>query len=215
MPYGLFLEVSDKGHRIIFSKERAFIHGFLSADGCFRHERSKYRIRAWNKDPKIINFYANIIRKVYGKNISEYLNGRTGVRELTIHGKEIHRDFTKFSHCIDSFSWRIPFEHLDEEGLKWWLLGFFEGDGSVDTARGSEKVLVKSANKAGIEQIKEALSRLGIKSKLYGPYHTPKSEFFQLEIRDLKSLKIFYEKIGFISYKKNKLEEILRRKGVL
>jgi len=26
---------------------------------------------------------------------------------------------------------------------------------------------------------------------------------------------IFYEKIGFISYKKDKLEEILRRKGVL
>ena len=37
----------------------------------------------------------------------------------------------------------------------------------------------------------------------------------QLRIRDLKSLVIFYEKIVFISYKKNKLEEILRRNGVL
>ena len=37
----------------------------------------------------------------------------------------------------------------------------------------------------------------------------------QLRIRDLKSLVIFYEKIVFISYKKNKLEEILRRKRVL
>ena|GEM_PF-1631275 len=37
----------------------------------------------------------------------------------------------------------------------------------------------------------------------------------QLRIRDLKSLVIFYEKIIFISYKKNKLEEILRRKRVL
>ena len=38
---------------------------------------------------------------------------------------------------------------------------------------------------------------------------------FQLKIRDLKSFVIFYEKIGFISYKKDKLEEILRRKRVL
>lgn len=224
---GMLFEVRPEGHRQIFSKEKAGLHGAACADGSLRcggywqKYRGKwgwhymYDIRLSEPDPAVRAIFGRNVEIVYGIKAHDYPKRK----EIYGCGKEMAYDLAKYGP-INRYSWRVPFEHLDREGARYWLRSFFTGDGTshVGKRRSDDDVRASSVNKAGLEEVRSLLEdRFGIRSYLYYGGHKKNeatknwSELFVLETTR-EGLEKFRDEIGFDSpEKQRKLNYMVKR----
>ncbi|MFQ6084856.1 MAG: LAGLIDADG family homing endonuclease [Candidatus Bathyarchaeia archaeon] len=195
---GMLLEVVPEGHRQIFSREKASLHGAACADGslaCGAYWEKyrgkwgwhyKYEIRLSESNPAVRSIFAENFEKVYDLKAHDYPKRD----EIRGYGKEMAYDFAKYGP-IYTYAWRVPFEHLDKEGARCWLSAYFEGDGYLHTGDkpSSTRVVGSSSNKRGLEEVQTLLRDFfGIKSTIsHHGYEKTKateswSEHYDLEI---------------------------------
>jgi hypothetical protein len=219
---GMLLEVTEKGTREIFSKEKAGLHGFTASDGGMY--RGTHEIKITSESPELVDLYAQYFKAVYGLE----MHYRPELRRD--RGKEYPRvrisnriafyDLKNYGAKTGPYTWEVPRQRLDREGAREWLKCFFSGDGEVKKSGGRGYAIVyDSTHRSGLEEIQRLLlDEFGIRSDLQAERDRTKERRHKRPESVLKIVREdnikFAKEIG--SYKKEhieRLDEILRGEG--
>ncbi len=188
-----------------FNKNLASIHAYLCADGyVIKNPESQkhkyYHIGLRNTNIGLLMDFERKFYSVFGVKPHLTNDGRCRIQNKDIYGV-LTKDFSFYSN-----EWRVP--KLSEDNLRSWLRSFFDCEAWVYVKKCQDRHIgLDSINKLGIHQIKEALGRLGINSKIK---EIRKRDIFRLYIYGKDNLIRFYEWVGFLHDKKNnKLKEAI------
>jgi DNA polymerase II large subunit len=175
-------------------------------------------------DQKLRVFIKKTIKKHFNLNFSENKNDR-----VTFSSKILYLFFNKFLGCGEnSKNKRIPslFFDLSLDKLASFLRGYFEGDGSISI--GDRRISCDSVSEGLLSDLEFCLNRFGIFCKRYEYEKEPGNilkTFYLKKKRKIPKFKITkliigsdfvsnFEKIGFLSPRKNKiLKHHLFKKG--
>lgn len=223
---GMLLEVTPEGHRQIFTREKAGLHGAICADGNFRcgaYRKAsgtgyyhKYEIRLYDFDSVTRAAFGRNFKKVYGKEAHDY--PRRG--EICGYGKDMAYDLSKYGP-FGTHEWRVPFRYLDKKGVREWLRFYFEGDGTFCTGEDPSHTAISasSVNGQGLEEVQTLLEDcFGIESTIH-LHRFPRTERtrnwsdqYALEIYGRDDVIRYRDEIGFVSSRKqSKLNDAIRR----
>lgn len=216
---GMLLEITEKGVREIFSKEKAGLHGLTASDGGMY--RGTHEIKITSESPELVDLYAQYFKAVYGLE----MHYRPDVRRdrdrsyprVRISNKIAFYDLKNYGAKTGPYTWEVPRQHLDREGAREWLKCFFSGDGEVKKADGRGYAIVyDSTYRPGLEEIQRLLlDEFEIRSNLQAERDRTKERGHKRPESVLKIIREdnvkFAKEIG--SYKKEhieRLDEILR-----
>jgi|TARA_Y100000310_G_scaffold340884_1_gene438183 hypothetical protein len=212
------------------SKEKARILGYLAAEGHVRmdegynkkkrafyksngvigYKQARYKhalISFCSTEPELIKKYIKDFYKVY-KIKTKYIKKKC---EVSIRSIEVYKDLIKYCK-FGSKEWEIPKEVLNRNIFgKEWLKAFYDGEAHIDNHAYQKRIVINSINQKGLISIKDnILKKIGVTSKLYGPYHWKNFKSFRLIISRKDNLIKFNEEIGFYHPKKqDKLQKLL------
>jgi len=187
----------------------ARILGYFMGDG--NYEKNRICFSEANK--KIVNFYTQLIQKIFGLKPAVRFREKKNYYEIRVHSKDLV-EFMKsnFPELKGARNSEIPRKILRSEDkvLSAFLSGFFDAEGYVSTRIG-----LGISNKKLAKQLQLCLLRLGIISSFvdYSNKRNPysKNHRYTTEIFDKKSLQLFLEKIGFI--KNAKIKGLIKKKS--
>ncbi len=167
---GMLLEVSEGGVREIATPEKAILMGMIASDGSntFRREkrpeggyRTEYSIRFYSENKELIRIFGEVSEKTYGLTPHHYARKRNGLITATIYSKRVFYDLLDINLKLGPYKFHVPVEHLDNEGKKAFLKGFFSGDGNVSVSGGRIMIRFYSTCRSGIEELHQIFKDLG------------------------------------------------------
>ena len=205
------------------TKEKAYILGTLCGDG---YLSTGYRIGLNVCDKEFAQYFRYCLWKVYSVRPSIVLRKRAasnftnnpkpqyGVMSVA---KLVVLDLLRYSKSFKTFKWTVP-EQIKEaprEIQAMFIKGFADSEGSVKNRHRNREIILCSGNRESLNEIGLILDKtFKIKSSL----RRLKNNVYVLNTGDYKSLKIFYDDIGFvIKRKQDKLRAGLaryKRKGI-
>ena len=120
--------------------------------------------------------------------------------------KQIYDRLTKEFGSFYSWEWKMP--KLNKKLSKIWLRAYFDCEGWITCKSHQNRCIgADCVNEIGINQIREALEKVGIKSKVK---KRNTRNIFSIFIFGRENLMGFNEKIGFLHpLKKEKLNEVM------
>lgn len=145
------------------------------------------------------------------------------VKELKPVTSSILKEYEDFSYNFDNFDKYInsyngskeekivPFELLEKgtDVVKAILRGVFTSNGFLNDSKGLLTISLSSSSKKFIEQIQLMLLLFGITSNLVTHKELKGDETYQILISNHNVIQ-FYEKVGFIGEKKEKIESLIK-----
>jgi hypothetical protein len=148
----------------IDSPEKAQVLGFLFADGYNNTKNKTIQIVIHKQDESYLKLMNNLLQSNYPIGVTRNKYGE--YLRLTIHSPSIS-DNLSFLGCVQKKSLILKFPHIPKHLMKFFLLGYFEGDGSINSTR--QKY---SFSLCGTKEIINAtrtmiLKEVGIKTKKY------------------------------------------------
>lgn len=203
--------------------EKAYLLGTLCGDG---YLSTGYRIGLGVIDKEFAQYFRYCLWKVYGvvpsinlriikpNNMTRNPKPRYVVMSIA---KLVVLDLLRYSKSFKTFEWEVPeqIKEASKEIQAMFIKGFADSEGSVKNRHRNRELILCSGNRASLMEIQEILLKtFEIKSSL----RKLKNNVFVLNTSDYKSLKIFYDQIGFvIKRKQDKLRAGLtryKRKGI-
>jgi len=185
-----------------FDKNLSAIHAYLCADGyVIRNPESQkqkyYHIGLRNTNMVLLKDFQERFKQRFGLEPIITNEGR-----CRIGNKEIYYFLTK-DYSYYSYEWEMP--NLNKENLKLWLRTFFDCEAWVVLEKAKNRLIgMDSVNESGIYQIKGALKRFNIDSKIK---KLDKRGIFRLFVYGKENLIRFQERIDFLHpSKKEKLD---------
>lgn len=176
---------------------KAGIHAYLVAEGNKKASRPRrdnnYRrvvLGFWNTCPVLLRDFADHVKRVYDyQPWIDYKRGRVEVKRVAVVN-----DLLKYGP-YDSYNWSIPFEVMngDFDVKREWIRCFGDGEGHVSKSK--KEITFKSVNVSGLKKIKFLLFRLGIASRINGPYDGA----YVLTISRFSNLRRYRKIVGFIN----------------
>lgn len=221
---GMLLEVSGEGAREIAIPEKAILLGLISSDGSNAHYwridskgryHSEYSTRFYSENEVLIGLFDELFEKIYGLTPHHYVRKRNGLITAAICSKEIYYDLSNYDVKIRAYEFRVPREHLDYEGKKAYLKGFFSGDGKASLTReGRLTIRFYSKCKEGLEGLRQLLVDLDFHPhEIREEKEEPEGVTYWFSIPS-KEHKRFIEEIGsFKPRHKEVFEEYRRLQG--
>ena len=215
---GMLLEVTDKGTREIFSKEKAGLHGLTASDGGMY--RGTHEIKLTSKSPELVDLYSRYFKEVYGLEMHHDFDRR--YPRTRISDRMAFFDLKDYGAKTGPYTWEVPRAYLDKEGAREWLKCFFSGDGELKVSKKTKSgysIIFDSTHRLGLKQIQDLLSEeFRIRANLQAerdrtkePRHRKTESVLRIVSED--NIK-FAKEIG--SYKNEHIErfdEILRGEG--
>jgi hypothetical protein len=176
-----------------FNEDLAVIHAYLCADGYViknpptqRHKYYKIGLR--NTNIVLLKDFKNRFEKLWG--VKPYLE--KGQR-CSKSSKELYEYLTRNFGSFYSYEWRMP--TLNKGLTSAWLRTYFDCEGWVSIEKHKSRLIgADCVNSIGIKQVKAALLRYGIKSKLK---YKKDRDIFRLYIYGKENLTKFSRYIGF------------------
>lgn len=185
----------------------AAIHAYLCADGYViknpaTQKQKYYHIGFRNTNLILLRDFQEKFEKIFGKKpyLIEGQRCRIGSRETY---EKLTREFGSFYSWI----WKMP--ELEDNLLRTWLRAYFDCEGWVTCkTHQNRQIGVDCVNKEGINQIKEALNKLNIKSMIK---KRNTRNIFCLKIYGKDNLIGFQKEINFLHpNKKEKLSSAIK-----
>jgi len=207
--------------------ERAYIFGVMCGDGCVfsgiaRKKNWKYSLYVVHlsvKDRDFIDEFVRCIKSVYGFSPSIYYVKRSqknpkwsNIWVAKITRKEVYEDLSHYK--FGTKNWRVPTEVIrshDEKVIGAFLRGFYDSEGSASKGTRGFSISICSTNKEGLNEIKELIEILKIKSSKIGINDRPSHKLFYFTISNKAGMNIFLNKINFsIKRKYDKVRKHLK-----
>jgi len=167
---GTLLEVSEKGVREIATPEKAALFGLISSDGSNAYYRkinsegrhhTDYSTRFYSGDRELVELFDKVSEEVYDITPQHY-ERKDGLITAAIYSKGVFYDLSDYGVKIGAYEFRVPREHLDDEGKRAYLKGFFSGDGSACMIHGKRlQIRFYSKCEEGLEDLRRTLMDLG------------------------------------------------------
>ena len=222
---GMLLEVSENGVRDIIAPEKAMLMGLIASDGSYGfrrtvHSRGKgyrtdYRTEFWSEDKELIDVFNNLVERTYAKIPHHYVDKRDNTISSRVYSKEVFYDLNGFELKPEPYEFNVPRGHLDEEGKRAFLKGFFSGDGCVCKSKKKKddvKVWFYSKSKRGTEELHQTLKDLGFHPFEIKRRKTPEGRMFYGFMISAKEHIKFIEEIGSYKPRHMQIFEKMRRK---
>jgi len=165
----MLLEVSEEGIREITLSEKAKILGMIVSDGgyIFRREprseggyRTEYSIDFYSEDKELIRTFDEASERIYRMTPHHYIRKRNGLITTTIYSKGVFYDLSDLGLKTGPYKFHVPREHLDEDGKRMFLRGFFSGDGSISVTGGGY-IRFYSKYREGLEELRQIAIDVG------------------------------------------------------
>jgi hypothetical protein len=169
---GTNLEISEKGKREVLASEKAMLGGLIASDGGnhlyqrYDHRgrlRTQFKTGFDSKDFELIDLFDNLFESVYNERPHHYRGTNTITTKISHKG--VFFDLNDLGVKTGPFRFHVPREHLDNEGKRAYLTGFFSGDGTVSRCRtlGGTKYEVRlySIDRGGLAEIRQTFEDLG------------------------------------------------------
>jgi hypothetical protein len=183
-----FTRVDETYFENINTHEKAYVLGFFAADGYLKMYKNSIRFRIHPKDISILNFIKSEMDTDYKITYTKQGYAEFGITRKTLHDQLVRLGFNnnKSRDCI--------FPDIPEEFYNSFILGLFDGDGSVwvrsKTRRGLGVNLLGTV--PVIDKIIDLISKEGVDCHYdFLPNNYTKRLYFGSE----KSVKNFYNYI--------------------
>ncbi len=210
-----------RSKRIKITPEIARIHAHVCGDGSSyirnakrgpgelaKHKRKNIYRKDWT-----IEYYNNDLElvKEFVKDfkVSFNRNKQTIKNKVTFRGAKHIVEKLELTNK-NSYNWYIPDNIMkaSKKVISNWLRAFFDDEGYIHPSR--NRILVKSMNKTGLQQVVKLLYRLNISSKITGP-NCDHSYYLVVYKEGLQRYKNY---VGFLMQRKSDLlNEIIKRMG--
>ncbi|MEM2688005.1 MAG: LAGLIDADG family homing endonuclease, partial [Thermoproteota archaeon] len=218
---GMLLEVSKEGAREIAIFEKAVLFGLVSSDGSNAYywridskgrHHSEYSTRFYSEDKELIELFDGLFEKIYGLTPHHYVRERNGLITAAIYSRGVFYDLSDYGVKTGAYEFRVPREHLDYDGKRAYLKGFFSGDGKASLTReGSLTIRFYSKCKEGLEGLRQLLIDLD-----FHPYEIREEKeepegvvyWFSIPSREHKK---FIEEIGSFKPRHREVFEAYKR----
>jgi len=157
---GIQLEVSKLGLREILTSEKAELCGLIGSDGGIYPPH--YEIHFISVDRELIERFHELFKKVYNiePHLYSYKKREGAYFESRVYNRGVYFDLWDLNTKPGAFIYRVPLKHLDREGLKAYLRGFFTGDGNISKDADRFKIRIHSSCKEGLEELRRAFELL-------------------------------------------------------
>ena len=201
-----------KNKKIKVTPEIARIHAHVCGDGSVyirnskrgpselaRHKRrniyrKEWTIEYYNNELDLVKEFINDFKVAFNRN------------KKTIKNKMRYRGVKHIAEKLEligknSYSWYIPefIMNSSKNIMCNWIRAFFDDEAYIFPSR--KRILVKSMNKKGLQQIVKLLSKLEISSKVTGP--NCDNSYYLVVYR--KGLLRYQKNIGFLMQRKSDL----------
>ena len=181
------------------SKEKVSINAYLCGDGYITIRKDKNNevhndIQVYPDNLLLANFIVSLFEKEF--NICPTIKKLKGYFSVRIKNKPACEHLLSFG-SYGSLNWKMP-EGLTDKFTKTWIRCFFDCEAHVNTY--NRQIQVKSVNKLGLQDIQSKLAKLGISSKVYGPYKQKlaiHNDYFLLTIYGFSNLNRYQKLISF------------------
>jgi hypothetical protein len=212
-------ENSDNSRRFKFdfdyfekidSEEKAYILGFIYADGCMSKVQNYIRIIIHSKDIDVLEK----INKSLGSNYPiKKVKGKDHV-DLTLCSKKTREDLGKLG-CLPNKTYHLDFPDINPSLKRHFIRGFFDGDGcftfSLERNRFSVKIVCTFEMSDALTKIVK--DELEIDAKSYVISNLKRAKLKSFEIQGMykchKFLDFIYNNANiFLKRKKEKYEEV-------
>jgi hypothetical protein len=222
LSHGVILEVSKGGIKEIITPEKATLLGLIAADGSnmFRREqrlrgsyRTEYSTRFYSDDKELANLFSMLSEEIYGITPHHYNRKKDNLITSVIYNKGIFYDLTDLNIKGGPYEFHVPRDHLNNDGKKAFVKGFFSGDGNVSIAGDKITIRFYSSYKEGLEELRLVLIDLGFHPHEILEYVQPTGIVYCFSVPREEHVK-FINEIG--SYKPRHVrifEEYLRKSG--
>ena len=166
---GMLFEVSEKGVREIAIPEKAALFGLIASDGSNSlrrrmHPRPHYDYSTsfYSEGKELTEKFDELSEKTYGLTPHHYVRERNGLITAVIYSKGVYYDLSDFDVKTGAYEFKVPREHLDANGKRAYVKGFFSGDGSAYLIHG-ERLFIRFRSKCeeGLEGLRQILMDLG------------------------------------------------------
>ncbi len=192
--------------KVIDTEEKAYILGFLYADGYNQVTKKQVRLTLQRRDEDVLKK----INKALKHTKPLYILKDNTVIDLSINSKDISLDLEKLG-CVQNKTFKItfPFEYMSEDLYRHFIRGYFDGDGCVSINKHNNYNDVQmniTGNEIFINQLQDLLiSKLNInKTKLQKRFNSF-SMFYHGRNVCFKILDYLYKDNKISLNRKNKL----------
>jgi len=202
----------------------AYILGVLCGDGCLSIRQDKWASKSFKlgaKDKDFVIAFSEAVFRAFGR--LPKVNGRwkkdpKGKMIFLYEASSEHKKISEYLLSYGSFgsrNWKIPKAIFDgnTKVKAMYLRGFYDSEGSIHFKKSKGlhfPLLEASTINPSTLDIPALLSALSIRSSCWIS-ERPNSKYYTVGISDLRSLRIFAEKIGFNIHRKQlKLLKYLR-----
>ncbi|MEM3958206.1 MAG: LAGLIDADG family homing endonuclease [Thermoproteota archaeon] len=219
---GTNLEVSEKGVREILNPEKAEVCGLMAADGYIcklrwiKGEGVTYEASLTTINERLAEVFEKLSKEIYGviphRDIEYHKTkeGKAKHYKVAIYSKKVVFDLLDLSIKGPArYEFHPPLKHLDEEGKRAYLRGFFSGDGTVALKdEGRYEIRIDSSYRDGLEELRKMFIDLG-----FHPYEIHEKKY----VREGKEYKSYYftipseEHLKFIEEIGSEKEEHINR----
>lgn len=123
----------------IDSDEKAYLIGFIAADGGISEKQFKLTISISKKDEEILYFFKTILET--DKPIESYNKHGFDYATLSITNKHLVECLMKIG-LRERKTWKNTIVNIDKKYLKGFIRGYFDGDGSISSNTSSPNVCI-------------------------------------------------------------------------
>ncbi len=160
---------------------------------------------------------AKLLMKSYGIHGTTYFDGREWL--FWVNSPRVFRDLsTYYSPDWNCYLWRVtePIFEASPRVKEMVIRGYLDADGypNFSKARNQVSLKVTSANRLGVESMKELLLTIGYRAGVYRRYRDNRA--WELCVARQADVVRFYDEIGFtIERKQDSLKSMLIGKGLI
>jgi intein-encoded DNA endonuclease-like protein len=147
-------EIDENFFKVINTEEKAYMLGFLYADGYNQSSKNQVRLTLSSIDAEVLlkfNIFLNYDRPLL------YLKNNTVV-DLTINSKTISSDLVSLG-CTQKkcFTLSFPYNTIPASLVRHFIRGYFDGDGCISISEQNDVQINITGNNTFIEQLQEIL----------------------------------------------------------
>lgn len=178
--------INEDYFSIIDSAEKAYILGFIYADGCVTNDRLTITLHV--QDENILKF----IKSEMNSKMKFYFFKNRSQVSFSVYSKRISNDL-KSLNIVERKTYSKLFPLIPNEFISFFISGYFDGDGCVYCKKnGNCSLIFTCYNQNVLDKLQELLlNQFNINSKV-----TKKSNSgFDLRIQRKSDIKLFYNLI--------------------
>lgn len=154
----------------IDSEDKAYFLGFMFADGYNNTEKGEARLKLHVKDKKILEYFTECLSS------NKPLRFDRSYIYLALENQKLSADLARHG-CVKAKTHIIKFPDLNDDLVKHFIRGYFDGDGCITWSKNNPIVSITSTNDFLTKIQRILMNELGLSKTKFTKRHKNRSDF--------------------------------------